>query len=125
MKALIHTTVFALLLTSSATAKRSAPTEVPAITTAEAVYSVPHFGFQNGTDQNGGVILAHHPRTKKLLWRIQIYKTIYEKELEQDVQNVFIKTFTLDKVHNLLIMSDEESRVFALNLTTKKVTQIK
>ena len=124
MKALIHTTIFVLLLASSAVAKRSAPAEVPSITTVEAVYSVPHFGFKNSTGQNGGVIHAHHPETKKLLWSVQVYKTVYDKDLEGDVQDVFIKSLSIDKDHNLLIMSDEKSRVFVLNLTTRKVTQI-
>ena len=124
MKTLIHTAIFVLLLASSAIAKRIAPAEVPAITTGEAVYSVPHFGFKNGTGQNGGVIHAHHPKTKKLVWSVTVYKTNRDKDLEGDVQDVFIKSLSLDKDHNLLIMSDEKSRVFVLNLITRKVTQI-
>lgn len=123
MKRIIHTTTLVILLASSVMAKRTAPEKVPPIVTEQAAFSAPHFGFKNGTDQNGGVILAHHPKTKKLLWRIQIYKTEYNA-LEKDVQDVFIKTLKFDKVHNLLIMSDEKSRVFVLNLATKKVTQI-
>ena len=45
--------------------------------------------------------------------------------LEKDVQDVFIKTLSFDKSHNLLIISDEKSRIFVLNLITKKVTLIK
>ena len=105
-------------------AKRNAPEEVPPIATEKAVYSVPHFP-EGDRVQNGGVVEARHPKTKKLLWRIQIYKTDYDKRLEQDVQDVFIKTLSFDKSHNLLIMSDEKFRVFVLNVTTKRVTQIK
>ena len=111
-------------MASSAVAKRKAPAEVPAIKTAEAIYSVPHFGFRNGTGDNGGVIHAHHPKTKKLLWSIQVYKTIYKNNLEGDVQDVFIKSLSYDGDHNLLIMSDERSRVFVINLATKRVTQV-
>ncbi len=110
------------LFASTLMAKRAAPKEVPAIATEQAVFSVPHFPEGNRI-QNGGVVEARDPKTKKLLWRIQIYKTEY-KALEKDVQDVFIKTLKFDKVHNLLIMSDEKSRVFVLNLSTKKVTQI-
>ena len=125
MKTLINTTIFVLLLASSAIAKRIAPAEIPAITTGQAVYSVPHFGFKNGTGQNGGVIHARDPKTKELLWSVQVYKTVYNKALEGDVQDVFIKSLSFDKKHNLLIMSDEISRVFVLNLTTRKATQIR
>lgn len=123
MKALIFTTIFTIFLAQSVMAKRAAPEEVPPIVTKQAVFSAPHFRFQNGTDQNGGVILAHHPETEKLLWRIQIYKTEHKAGGKYD-QDVFIKTLSFDKDHNLLIMSDEKSRVFVLNLTTKKVTHI-
>jgi phage pi2 protein 07 len=123
MKILIYTATLVLLLASGVMAKRTAPEEVPAITTDKAVFSVPHFPKGERT-QNGGFVEAHHPETKKLLWRIQIYKINYDQALEKDVQDVFIKTLSFDKNHNLLIISDEKSRVFVLNLTTKKVTLI-
>lgn len=112
-----------VLLASNVMAKRAAPEEVPPIATEKAVFSVPHFPEGDRT-QNGGVIEARDPKTKKLLWQVQVYKTEHDEGLEKDVQDVFIKSLTLDKVHNLLILSDEKSRVFVLNLTTKKVTRI-
>lgn len=123
MKALIYSITFVFLLTTSAMAKRNTPEKVSAIQTSEAVFSVPHFA-KGDCPQNGGFIEAHHPKTKQLLWRIRVYKTDYNPALEKDVQDVFITSLSFDKVHNLLIMADEKSRVFVLNLTTKKVTQI-
>ena len=122
MKTIIYTTALMVLFATNVMAKRVAPKEVPPIATEKAVFSVPHFPRGDRT-QNGGVVEARDPKTKKLLWQVQIYKTEY-KALEKDVQDVFIKSLSLDKVHNLLIMSDEKSRVFVLNLSTKKVTQI-
>ena len=112
-----------VLLVSNVMAKRAAPEEVPPVATDKAVYSVPHFP-EGDRIQNGGVIEARDPQPKKLLWQVQIYKTEVDKALEKDVQDVFIKSLSFDKVHNLLIMSDEKSRVFVLNLSTKKVTRI-
>jgi hypothetical protein len=123
MKTIIHATALMVLLASNVMAKRAAPEEVPPIATEKAVFSVPHFPEGDRT-QNGGVIEARDPKTKKLLWQVQVYKTEHDEGLEKDVQDVFIKSLTLDKVHNLLILSDEKSRVFVLNLTTKKVTRI-
>lgn len=105
-------------------AKRIAPEEVPSVTADKAVISVPHFP-NGGRTQNGGVLEAHDPKTKELLWRIEVYKTVYDKALEQDVQDVFIKSLSFDKAHKLLLMSDENGRIFVLNLETKKVTQVK
>lgn len=124
MKTLFHTASLILLLASGAMAKRTAPAQVPAITTDKAVFSVPHTPMGEPA-QSGGFVEAHDPKTKKLLWRIQIYKTVYDQGLELDVQDVFITTLSFDKSHNLLIMSDEKERVFVLNLATRKVTEIK
>jgi hypothetical protein len=123
MKTLIQTTVIILLLASPAAAKRIAPKEVPPVKTGKCVISVPHFP-KGKRAQNGGVLEAHHPKTKKLLWRIQVYETAYEEALEKDVQDVFIKSLSFDKTHNLLILSDEAGRIFVLDLQSKKVTQI-
>jgi hypothetical protein len=123
MKTIIHATALMVLLAANVMAKRPAPEEVPPIATGEAVFTVPHFP-EGDRIQNGGVIEARDPKTRKLVWQVQIYKTEYDKALEKDVQDVFIKSLTWDKVHNLLIMSDEKSRVFVLNLATRRVTQI-
>ena len=147
VKTIIYTTALMVLFAGNVMAKRAAPKEVAPIVTEKAIYSVPHFaaldkarnrerrealenregGLHGAVEylepiqapQNGGVVEARDPKTKKLLWQVQVYKTEY-KALEKDVQDVFITSLTLDKVHNLLIMSDEKSRVFVLNLSTKR-----
>lgn len=110
------------LLSSSVLAKRAAPDDVAIVKTDEAVFSVPHF---LDDPQNGGFIEAHDPRNQERLWRIQVYKTPYIPNLEQDVQDVFIKSLSYDKVHRLLIVSDEKERLFILNLKNQRVTQIR
>ena len=123
MKIIYYTTALMVLLVSNVMAKRAAPDEVAPVATETSVFSAPHFP-EGDRVQNGGVLEARDPQTKKLLWQVQIYNTEYDKGLEKDVQDVFIKSLSFDKVHNLLIMSDEKSRVFVLNLSTKKVTRI-
>jgi hypothetical protein len=123
MKTIIHTIAFMALLAVNVMAKRVPPNEVPPIVTEKSVFSVPHFP-EGERAQKGGVVEAREPRTNKLLWQVRIYRTQSDPALEKDVQDVFITSLTLDKVHNLLILSDERSRVFVLNLATKKVTQI-
>lgn len=115
--------MFILLLASPAMSKRIGPAKVASVATDAAVYSVPHFP-SGDRDQNGGYIEAHHPKTGKLLWRVQVYKTKYQGDLEQDVQDVFITSLVIEKTHNLLIMRDEGSRVFVLNLKNRKVTRV-
>lgn len=123
MKTIIYITTIMVFLAANVLAKRVAPEEVPPVATDKAVFSVPHFP-EGDRVQNGGVVEARDPKTKKLLWQVQVYKTEYDKALEKDVQDVFIKSLTLDKAHMVLIMSDEKARVFVLNLATKRVTRI-
>ncbi len=123
MKTIIHAVVLIALFSTTVMAKRAAPEEVPPVKTEQAVFSAPHFP-EGERKQNGGEVQARDPRTNALLWQVQVYTTKYDEGLEKDVQDVFIKTLSLDKIHNLLILSDEKSRVFVLNLTNKKVTRI-
>ena len=123
MKTLTQIVILSLLLVPNVFAKRPAPPAISSIRTDTAMISVPHFpeGFRK---QNGGFVEARDPKTKELLWRVQIYETVYEDELEKDVQDIFIKSITLKKSHNLLILIDEIERVFVLNLESKAVTRV-
>lgn len=123
MKTIYLTSVLVVLAASMSFAKRLAPPDVPPIRTEGAIFSVPHFAGGE-RDQNGGFVEARHPKTKKLLWRVQVYKTTYDKTLEKDVQDVFIRSLSFDQVHGLLILSDERGRMFVLNPKTKKVTKV-
>jgi hypothetical protein len=123
MNKILHAPILVLLMASVLMAKRAAPKEVPAITTDQTVYSVPHVQLPQFSMRNPGFVEARHPQTKKLLWRIQIYDIKYDPSLEQDVQDIFIKTMSLDKKNNSLMISDERSRNYVLDLTTKKVTR--
>ena len=80
MKTVIYTTALLLFLNLNVTAKRIAPKKVPAVETEKAVLSAPHFSGGERS-QNGGFIEARDPKTKKLLWRVQVYKTVYDKKL--------------------------------------------
>ena len=123
MKTILSIITLGLLFSSSVMAKRIGPPKVAPIVTKSAIYSAP--AFHHAYDHHGGVIEAREPGTEKLLWRVRVYEVVYEKNLETDVQDVFIRTLSLDKEHGLLIMSDESNRVFVLDMDTKKVTQIK
>jgi len=123
MKKIFHAPILVLILASSLMAKRAAPKDVPPIITDNAVYSVPHVRLPQFFMCNPGFVEARHPETKKLLWRIQIYNIKYDPALEQDLQDVFIKTMSLDKKNNSLLVSDERSRNYVLDLTTKKVAR--
>jgi hypothetical protein len=105
-------------------AKRVAQPIVSPIVTPHTIYSAVSTGVEKGQEIRGGFIEARHSKHRKLLWKTKIYQTDYDLKLERDVQDIFIKTLTHEKSHNLLVMSDEKGRVFVLDLKSQKFTQI-
>ena len=124
MKAIIPLT-FIIFLTPTLFAKRVAPAIVSPVVTTHTIYSVVNSSVEKGKEIRGGFIEARHSKHRKLLWRAKIYQTDYDLKLERDVQDIFIKTLTHDKSHDLLIMSDEKGRAFVLDIKSQKVTQIR
>lgn len=115
-----------ILVIPDANAKRVAPKGVMPVVTSAAVYSAPHFLFEKGKAPiRGGIVEAREPGSEKILWRVQVYQTKYDDQLETDVQDVFIKSLSFDALHEILVISDEASRLFVLDAKNKKVTQIR
>lgn len=126
---MIRLLLLTLLLPASLHASREAPHEIRPIRFEGVVITVPHFGFEVGTNpketQNGGFVQAHDSKTGKLLWSVKLYQTRYDPKLEQDVQDVFISEVKLDRTFRVLLIRDEKDRVFTVFLDSHAVTQIK
>lgn len=115
-----------LLMAASGVAKRVAPSKVSPVKTPSAVYSAPHFIFEKGKAPiSGGVVEARDPKSDKVLWRLQIYQTNHDKDLEGDVQDVFIKSLSYVEAHDILFVTDERKRLFVLDIKNRKVTRIR
>jgi hypothetical protein len=95
--------------------KRTAPKSVPPITQKGIRYVAPN--------DNGRVawVIASDAKTGKELWRLTIFETKIEPFLEEDVQWVFITR--LGFRDNSLLVQDEKSRCYRIDLTTKHVTK--
>jgi hypothetical protein len=112
--------VFSLLLaTLLAEAKRRAPAEVLPVKMGNFEYSAPH---RNGTHKQMGSIEAHDLKSGKLIWSRQIYAVKYDPDLEGDVQDVFIKSITVQG--NNLIITNERNSKYQLNLNSLEVKVI-
>jgi hypothetical protein len=57
-------------------------------------------------------------------WGIQAYKTEYDSGLKGDVQDVFVTQIDINICSTVLTITDELGRVFAIDLNTKKITQL-
>ena len=100
-----------LLATLLAEAKRGAPAEVLPVTVGNIEYSAPH---RSGTHKQMGFIEARAPKSGELIWSRQIYAVKYDPDLEGDVQDVFIKSITVEG--NNLIITNERNSKYQLDL---------
>jgi len=64
-------------------------------------------------------ILATETESNNLLWKKEIYEVIYDKNLETDVQDIFIDSISVNQ--NMMFIRNEKNEVFVLNLKTLQV----
>ncbi len=108
-----------VFLIPSAFAKRSPPIDVTPVIYNHIKYIAPHWGIFNKRPQNGGYIEAWDLKTGKLLWELKLYTIEYDKNLEQDVQDIFITKIEING--NSLIIWNEAKDKFDVDLNTRKV----
>jgi hypothetical protein len=95
-------------------AKRLAPKPVPPVVYRGTTYSVP-----NDNGRVGYVVASDS--VGKSLFQIKIFETEVDPKLEEDVQWVFITELKL--TGSSLIVKDEKSRCYTVDLETKTVRQ--
>jgi hypothetical protein len=93
-------------------AKRAQPHPVTPIVDTNIRYSA------QGSGQKQFVV-ATETSTGKELWKAEIFHVNYKPDLERDVQDVFIKE--LKRARGGLLIKDERSRCYFLDLSTRKV----
>ena len=101
-----------LALPTSLWGKRVPPKPVSPVVHAGVTYSAAGGG-------RGGVVVATESSTGKELWRVKVYTVHTKFWMEEDVQWVFITDLKLDK--NALLIRDEKSRCYRLDLNKKRV----
>ena len=109
-----------MLCISESEAKRAVPSKVLPLTVGNIEYSAPH---RNGTHKQMGFIEARAPKSGELIWSRQIYAVKYDPDLEGDVQDVFIKSITVEG--NSLIITNERNSKYQLDLNSLEVKVIK
>ena len=109
-----------LLTTLLAEAKRGAPAEVLPVIVGNFEYSAPH---RNGPHKQMGFIEARELKSGELIWSRQIYIVLYIPGLVGDVQDVFIKSITVEG--NNLIITNERNSKYQLDLNSLEVKVIK
>ena len=73
--------------------------------------------------QRGGYVEAWDIKNNNMLWELQVYETKYNPKLEQDAQDIFITSLEIS--HGKLVVTNERNDIYAINLDTRKIEQIK
>jgi hypothetical protein len=69
-----------------------------------------------------GFVVAKDKRTNKEIWTKQVYKVSYDKDLEQDVQDVFIDSLIVKC--NYLFIHNEANQVYKIDINTLQITKL-
>jgi outer membrane protein assembly factor BamB len=97
-------------------AKRVPPKPVSPVVYAGVTYSV-------AGDGREGYVVAIETSTGKELWKVKVFTVHIKGWTEEDVQWVFITDLSLDS--NALLIRDEKSRCYRLDLEKKRVKKDK
>lgn len=114
-------TIITLFMACTSLAKRPGPTEIKPLIAGGYVYTVPHWSSENGTNQNGGYIRVLDAKTGVEAWGLQVYKTKYKRDIERDIQDVFITDIEINIWNTVLTVKDELGRRYEIDLKTKKM----
>jgi len=107
------------LVAVTAAAKRVAPAEVKPVVHDGVSFRAGHSADKNG---NRGTVEAVDIQTGKRLWMVTVYEIAYQKGLETDVQDVFIKTLAIQG--SCLLVTNEERATFCVDLKTHTVKKL-
>lgn len=119
------TLVSVFIVTSICYGKRKPPEVLGAVEYKDLIIvAIPSLlKYQKHTQKAGAYLEIRDKQTNNLMWWIQVYSIDYKKDLEKDIQDVFIKH--LEVTGNEIMVVNELDMVFSINLDTKAVRQIK
>lgn len=103
-------------------AKRVGPAPVAPVVVDGLRIEAVNAGRKRGLAQNGGYIEAFDMASGKSLWLLQVYKIDYAANMEEDVQDRFIKQLESTADRASLLVTDENGNRFIVDLTTRAVS---
>jgi len=80
-----------------------------------------HWGRERGLSQNGGYLRAIDAGTGDEEWTLRVYDIRYDPHLEEDVQDVFIRSIEPGSDPGSLVVTDERGRRFRVDLPDRQV----
>ena len=105
--------------------KRLAPPNVSPVVYQGIRYEALQWGKERGLEQNGGYVIGYNVDTDQEVRLLKVYTVSYDRGLEGDKLDLFIKNIYLETDNNRLIVEDERGRRFRVDLDTQKVEIIR
>ncbi len=81
-----------------------------------------HWGRERGLGQNGGFIRAVDEESGAEEWILRIYGIDYDHQMEEDVQDIFIRSIDPVDEDSALLVADERGRRFRVEVESREVT---
>ncbi len=104
-------------------AKRMGPPDVDPVVVGPTRFEALHFARERGFAQNGGYIVALDNATGRELWTLRVYENLYDPEMEEDVQDIFVETIRAVSDERLEV-EDEQGRKFLVDPIRRTSEQI-
>lgn len=104
--------------------KRRDPEPVEPVVLNGIRYEAPILGGEVDEHQDGGIVAAIDEKTGRLLWTAVIYPQEHDPDMEDDKQDVFIRSMAPDAKGKRLKIVNELGKAFWLDLATQKVSKV-
>ncbi len=101
--------------------KRTGPDPVEPVSRKGVRYEALHWGKERGLGQNGGYVAAIDEATGEELWLLKIYDVVYDDDMEDDKQDLFISSLKLSRWRDRLTVRDERGGRYVVDLATRTV----
>ena len=101
--------------------KRVGPPDVASVTIDNVEFAAIPWGKERGLGQNGGYVAALDAKSGKELWTLKVYDVSYDPKLEEDVQDVFIRSLAKSASGHELVVTDERDRRYIVDPKTRSV----
>lgn len=86
-------------------------------------YEAVPWGKARGLKQNGGYIAAFDVASGRELWLLKVYDVVYDGDMEEDKQDLFIEDLTLEP-SGALRVSDERGGVYRVDIDRRTVARL-
>jgi hypothetical protein len=103
--------------------ERLPPEPVTPVEVNNVRYEIVRNAKFRGFGQSGGVLAAVDVATGKELWTLVVYRTDYDHDEEEDVQDVYITKLIPSPDKSLLRVENEAHKAYWVNLSTHEVSE--